>query len=463
MGITAAYMVPHPPLIVPAIGKGGEKDILETTKSYERVAQEIAKIAPDTIVIISPHSVMYGDYFHISPGDGAVGSFARFGAPQVSFDEKYDKEFVVVLESRLYADDFPGGTLGERDSELDHGTMVPLYFIRKFYQGGKIIRIGLSGLSLADHYKLGIYIRQVADDLGRNTVIVASGDLSHKLQKYGPYGFDPAGPVYDEKIMAAAAAADFGGMLEFDENLLDKAAECGHRSFVIMGGTFDGIDVKAEALSHQDITGVGYGICIFEPGAKNEDRCFLKKLADKVKTADSSAYVKLARATIDMYVRTGKRMRFAKDLPEGLAGELPAEATVRRAGTFVSVHKSGNLRGCIGTIGPVQESIAEEIISNAISAVSRDPRFDRVREDELDLLEINVDILGEPEDINGPEQLDVKRYGVIVSCGGRRGLLLPDLDGVDTVEDQIDIARRKGGISPDDDYKLQRFEVVRYR
>lgn len=463
MGITAAYMVPHPPLIVPAVGRGGEKEITETTVSYERVAQEIAKISPDTIVIISPHSVMYGDYFHISPGDGAVGSFARFGAPQVSFDEKYDKEFVVVLESRLYADDFPGGTLGERDSELDHGTMVPLYFIRKFYQGGKIIRIGLSGLSLADHYKFGTYIRQVAEDLGRNTVIVASGDLSHKLQKYGPYGFDPAGPVYDEKIMAAAAAADFGGMLEFDENLLDKAAECGHRSFVIMGGTFDGVDVKAEALSHQDITGVGYGICIFEPGAKNEDRCFLKKLADKVKTADSSAYVKLARATIDMYVRTGKRLRFAKDLPEGLAEELPAEATGRRAGAFVSVHKSGNLRGCIGTIGPVQESVAEEIISNAISAVSRDPRFDRVREDELDLLEINVDILGEPEDIDGPEQLDVKRYGVIVSYGGRRGLLLPDLEGVDTVEDQIDIARRKGGISPDDDYKLQRFEVVRYR
>lgn len=462
MGITAAYMVPHPPLIVPAVGKGGEKDILETTKSYERVAQEIAKIAPDTIVIISPHSVMYGDYFHISPGDGAVGSFARFGAPQVSFDEKYDKEFVVVLESRLYADDFPGGTLGERDSELDHGTMVPLYFIRKFYQGGKIIRIGLSGLSLADHYKLGIYIKQVAEDLGRNTVIVASGDLSHKLQKYGPYGFDPAGPVYDEKIMTAAAAADFGGMLEFDESLLDKAAECGHRSFVIMGGTFDGVDVKAEALSHQDITGVGYGICIFEPGAKNEDRCFLKKLADKVKTADSSAYVKLARATIDMYVRTGKRLRFAKDLPEGLAGELPAEATVRRAGTFVSVHKSGNLRGCIGTIGPVQESIAEEIISNAISAVSRDPRFDKVREDELELLEISVDILGEPEDIDGPDQLDVKRYGVIISCGFKRGLLLPDLEGVDTVEEQIDIARRKGGIDPDEDYKLQRFEVVRY-
>jgi AmmeMemoRadiSam system protein A len=181
-----------------------------------------------------------------------------------------------------------------------------------------------------------------------------------------------------------------------------------------------------------------------------------------VKGTDSSPYVKLARATIEQFIRTGKRLRFSKDLPKGLADELPIEATSRRAGAFVSVHKNGALRGCIGTIGPVQDSIAEEIISNAISAVSRDPRFEIVREDELELLEISVDILGEPEDIDGPDQLDVKRYGVIVSCGFKRGLLLPDLDGIDTVEEQIDIARQKGGISPDDNYKLQRFEVVRY-
>ena len=445
MGIKAAYMVPHPPLIVPAVGKGGEKQITETTEAYDRIGREIAKIAPDTIVILSPHSVMYGDYFHVSPGDGATGNFGNFGAPQESFSETYDTEF------------------GEREKELDHGTMVPLYFIRKYYKAGKIVRIGLSGLPLADHYKLGTYIKETAENLERNTVIVASGDLSHKLKDYGPYGFDPAGPVYDEKIMEAAGKADFGGMLEFDRDFLDKAAECGHGSFCIMAGTFDGLDVKAEVLTHQDITGVGYGICIFEPGGKNENRCFLKALADKVSSVESSAYVRLARATIERFVRTGKTIRFPVDIAERLKNDLPEEAADRRAGAFVSVHKNGMLRGCIGTIGPVQDCIAEEIISNAISAVSRDPRFDRVREDELDLLEINVDILGEPEDISGPDQLDVKRYGVIVTCGYKRGLLLPDLEGVDTVEDQIDIARRKGGISPDDNYTLQRFEVVRYK
>lgn len=463
MGIKAAYMVPHPPLIVPAVGKGGEKQIAITTKAYERVGQEIAKIAPDTIVILSPHSVMYGDYFHISPGEGATGNFGRFGAPQESFSETYDTEFVSLLQGLLACDGFPAGTLGEKDKELDHGTMVPLYFIRKYYKGGKIVRIGLSGLPLTDHYKLGTYIKETAENLEKNTVIVASGDLSHKLKDYGPYGFDPAGPVYDEKIMEAAAKADFGGMLEFGSDLLDKAAECGHGSFVIMAGTFDGLDVKPEVLSHQDVTGVGYGVCIFEPVGNNPERCFLKALADKVSSVVSSPYVRLARATIERFIRTGKIIRFPEDVPEILRNDLPAEASKTRAGAFVSVHKNGMLRGCIGTISPVQDCIAEEIISNAISAVSRDPRFDKVREDELDLLEINVDILGEPEDIDGPDKLDVKRYGVIVTCGYKRGLLLPDLEGVDTVEDQIDIAMRKGGITPSDDYSLQRFEVVRYK
>ena len=134
----------------------------------------------------------------------------------------------------------------------------------------------------------------------------------------------------------------------------------------------------------------------------------------------------------------------------------------RRAGTFVSIHKFGRLRGCIGTIGPCEENVKEEIISNAISACSRDPRFDPIRSDERKYLDISVDVLGEIEDISSPAELDVKRYGVIVSCGYRRGLLLPDLEGVDDVDTQVSIAMRKGGIRPKDDYTLQRFEVIRH-
>ena len=136
--------------------------------------------------------------------------------------------------------------------------------------------------------------------------------------------------------------------------------------------------------------------------------------------------------------------------------------TEQATGTFVSLHAHGQLRGCIGTIGPTTENVAWEIVQNAVSACSRDPRFAPVRADELDSLEYSVDVLGEPETVSSPEELDVKKYGVIVSCGGRRGLLLPDLEGVDTVAQQIDIAREKGGISSREKYTLERFEVVRH-
>ncbi len=136
--------------------------------------------------------------------------------------------------------------------------------------------------------------------------------------------------------------------------------------------------------------------------------------------------------------------------------------TDQAAGAFVSLHAHGQLRGCIGTTGPTTESVAWEIVQNAVSACARDPRFPPVAEAELESLEYSVDVLGQPEAVESPEALDVRRYGVIVSCGRRRGLLLPDLEGVDTVEQQIDIARRKGGIGAGEKYTLERFEVVRH-
>jgi len=163
--------------------------------------------------------------------------------------------------------------------------------------------------------------------------------------------------------------------------------------------------------------------------------------------------VQLARKTIEAYVTRGEIIA------------PPAELTPemrKRAGVFVSLHKHGALRGCIGTIEPVRANVAEEIIHNAISAATQDPRFPPVRPSELKDLEISVDVLTEPEPVESLDQLDPKRYGVIVQRGARRGLLLPDLEGVDTVEQQVDIARRKAWIGPDEPVKLYRFEVVRY-
>jgi len=169
----------------------------------------------------------------------------------------------------------------------------------------------------------------------------------------------------------------------------------------------------------------------------------------------SHPLVKLARDTIENYVRYGKTIQ----PPEELTPEMK-----KRAGTFVSIHKHGMLRGCIGTIEPTQANVAQEVIQNAISAATRDPRFPPITPDELADLDIKVDVLSEPEPVKSLEELDPKRYGVIVKSARdwRKGLLLPDLEGVDTVEYQVDIARRKAGIRPDEPIELYRFEVVRY-
>lgn len=460
MSVLAAFMVPHPPMVVPDVGRGSEEQVRETITAYERVADEIAALSPETIIITSPHSIMYADYFHISPGHRAKGSFASFRAAQVRFDELYDEELVEEICRLAAAEDFPAGTLGERDKMLDHGTMVPLWFIRNKYIEGEIVRIGLSGLPLAEHYRLGMLIREAVDNLGRRAVLIGSGDLSHKLQDYGPYGFAPEGPVYDERIMDVMGRAAFGELFDFDDGFCDKAAECGHRSFVILAGALDGEAVRAEKLSHQDVTGVGYGICTFYPEGPDEDRHFLEQFLareeEKIREKEnkSDEYVRLARMTIEKYIRDHEIITVPRDLPD--------EMLSRRAGTFVSIHKQGSLRGCIGTIGPVTDCVAQEIINNAVSACSRDPRFSPVRPDELKYLDISVDVLGEAEDIDSSDMLDVKRYGVIVSSGRKRGLLLPDLDGVDTVEQQISIAMQKGGIRQGEKYRLQRFEVIRH-
>ena len=161
--------------------------------------------------------------------------------------------------------------------------------------------------------------------------------------------------------------------------------------------------------------------------------------------------VRLAKETIESYVREGKRPR-----PEKLTFEMK-----RKAGVFVSIYNHGGLRGCIGTFEPAEKNIAEEVITNAISSATRDHRFPPVTPEELQGLEYKVDILTTPESIESKDRLDPMKCGVIVEAGRRRGLLLPDLDGVDSVEQQIEICRRKAGIAPNEPVKLYRFEVQR--
>ena len=461
MSVVGAIMVPHPPIILPEVGRGEEKKLAASDAAYRRAAAFAAALEPDAVVLSSPHSVMYADYFHISPGDGARGDMGQFCAPQLRFQADYDTKFVSVLSDLAEKAGLPAGTLGERSPALDHGTMIPLYYINQFYTDYRLVRIGLSGLPLADHYRLGQLIARTAERLGRRVLFVGSGDLSHKLLAEGPYGFAAEGPEYDERIMDVMGRAAFDELLDFDEGFCERAAECGHRSFCILAGALDGKRLETERLSHEGTFGVGYGVCTYRVTGDDPDRRLLEKWRSRRREAleaqrqREDPWVRLARSEVEAWVTERRRI----EPPAG----LPAELLSDRAGVFVSLHRDGRLRGCIGTIEPVRRSVAEEIIENAISAATRDPRFPPVRADELDALEISVDVLARPEKISSKDDLDVRRYGVIVSKGRRRGLLLPNLDGVDTVDQQVAIALRKAGLSErETGYSLERFEVVRH-
>ncbi|WP_195267630.1 AmmeMemoRadiSam system protein A [Eubacterium sp. 1001713B170207_170306_E7] len=460
MSVVGTFIVPHPPIILPEVGRGEEQKLEKTARAYRAVAEGIAALSPDSVVITSPHSVMYSDYFHISPGTGARGDLRAFGVNGVTAEASYDEVLARAIGIQAEQDGIPAGSLGEKDPKLDHGTLIPLRFMEPYGCAFEVVRIGLSGLPMIDHYRFGKSIATAADKLDRRIVIIASGDLSHKLKEDGPYGFAPEGPAFDADVTAAMKHADFLKFLSYEPVFCEKAAECGLGSFAIMAGALDGLAVDADLLSYEGPFGVGYAVAAFLPAGGAPDRHFDRQYErleeDRLKTLKSQedSYVRLARYALETCIKTGTPAKMPEDLPEDMTG--------RRAGVFVSLKKHGKLRGCIGTISPVTGSVAEEILRNAVSAGLSDPRFPQVKVSELKELVYSVDVLGPPEAIGSPAALDPRRYGVIVTRGHKRGLLLPNLEGIDRVEDQLAIAKQKAGIAADEACELQRFEVVRH-
>ena len=437
MPLLASVVTPHPPLIIPEIGRGDERQISDTIAAMEEISKRIALLKPDTIVVVSPHTTLYADYFHVSPGEVAAGNFANFGQPQVKLRVDYDTELRGEIIEEAEKARLPLGDAGETDPNLDHGTLIPLYFIAKEWPDFKVIRLGFSGLSAETHREVGQVLAKVFARSEKRIVFVASGDLSHKLKADGPYGFVKEGPEFDQSIVEIFKQGSLQDIFGLDDRMCDKAAECGLRSFQILAGLYQGEEVESELLSYEGPFGVGYAVA------------YLAGIEAK-----KNPYIELARQSVEHYVKTGRVL----NLPE----DLPPELIERRAACFVTLNSQGRLRGCIGTLEPYRENLAIEIIENAVSACSKDPRFFPVQERELEDLQISVDVLSEPEKISSADKLDVKRYGVIVKSGYKSGVLLPNLDGVNTVEEQVSIAKDKAGIRANESFELWRFEVVRH-
>ena len=466
--IISSYIFPHPPVLIPEVGKGDENGASATLKAVMKASGEIREEDPTTIVITTPHFEELLGPIQITVSPELSGSFRKFGAPGVKMNFENNTgltgEIIALAESEgfniaLYGPVYDGGV--KPRAELDHGAAVPLYFVSRELKGFKLVHIAVASLQLIDLYLFGKCISRAVEKSDERVVFIASGDLSHRLSDNSPYGFDKSGPEFDRLLVESLRSSTPEKLLETGEDFCESAGQCGLPSIAVMLGALDRRELKTSIYSYEGPFGIGYLVARLEPGKEGSSESLLEKLerahAEKVAgfREVEDPYVALARKTLEAYVRNNRKI--------AIPGDLPVEMLGKRSGVFVSIKKHDRLRGCIGTISPVRRNIAMEIIENAISSGTQDPRFDPVEEEELDSLVYSVDVLMEPEPIDSVKQLDVLRYGVIVRSGRRSGLLLPNLEGVDTTESQVDIALQKAGIRPEEKYTMERFEVIRHK
>lgn len=265
MSIKAAYLVPHPPIILPEVGRGEEAKISATHNAYLAAARGISEIKPDLIILLSPHARAFADYIEIYGGEKINGNMARFRAPSLKISADNDLDFALELARISEAKGIRAGIMNlERNEGLDHGAFIPLYYINKYYTDYKTVLCGISGLSEQVHFEFGKLIKETVRALGRTAVFIASGDLSHRLKDDGPYGFNPDGPIFDKRIVEIIEKADLNAFLQIEEILCENAAQCGLKPLQTLAGALNGDVIKTRVLSYEGPFGVGYSVAEFK-------------------------------------------------------------------------------------------------------------------------------------------------------------------------------------------------------
>jgi AmmeMemoRadiSam system protein A/AmmeMemoRadiSam system protein B len=457
-----AGIAPHPPIMVPEVGREAIADVRSSIDAMAALTERVIRSGAETVILISPHAPLEPDAFVAYAGPQLHADFANFRAPTATVHAELDEE---LLKEITRAGAEAAFEVVRIRGDLDHGTAVPLYFLQRHGWHGRVVALGYSFLSNEDHLRFGNRIRAAVDNIGRPVAFIASGDLSHRLKPGAPAGYNAKAHLFDEEVVDAIRSNSTSRIVTIDQDLRRTAGECGYRSMLVAIGVAQELESRCEVISYEAPFGVGYMVAqlLSEPpasaGRGTEPLAVASGLIESVPPASvggSAEVPALARQTIEAFVKEGKQITAPENLSELLQ---------QRAACFVSIKtREGDLRGCIGTIEPENNTLAEEIILNAMSAASCDPRFPPVSAEELPNLKYSVDVLSQPELVR-LEDLDPNTYGVIVedADGGRRGLLLPKLKGIDTAAKQVEIASRKAGIEPGTKVKLWRFRADRYR
>lgn len=256
MSLNFAGISPHPPIIVPEIGS--EEDLVkvgETILGMKKLATAFRNAEIDTLVIISPHMLVYSDKFNICSMKKLFGSFASFSHPEIIEEGQNDLDFVGLLKKKMDENNI-SNTLYDNNGEffeLDHGIMVPLSYLKQNQESAfKVVPIAYSFLPIASHFSFGQVIKETANDYSGRVGILASGDLSHQLLQ------NPEGKKFDETFIKDLKENNVKDILYYDEEFVENAGECGYRSIVTLLGALDGTEVKPEIFSYEGPFGVGY-------------------------------------------------------------------------------------------------------------------------------------------------------------------------------------------------------------
>ena len=435
--------MPHAPILVPMVGGERSGEVEDTVAAMREAAARIVASSPDAVVLISPHSPRQQRAFGVWMHDRHVGSLGQFGAPKARFELPNDPEMIAYLETR--AKEAGTALWAIEEDDLDHGAVVPLWFLCEAGWHGHTTILSLNYPGQGGCHELGRAIAQAAEECGRRVAVVASGDMSHRLQPGAPGGYHPEARRFDEAFIRLVEAGAAERLLSFDGSLQEIAGEDALDSTIVALGAA-GDDMRGHrVLSYEGPFGVGYGVAILHESSE----------AGGAPAADAGVSLPVvARLSVET----------ALGLRDGSCPQPDTSALCLRAPVFVTIrYRDGRLRGCVGSITPRCENVIEETWHNARSAAFRDTRFKPVRAEELPGLVFEASVLHSFEDVSDEAELDPREHGVIVSTNdGRQGLLLPGVEGVETADEQIAIARHKGRIAPGEQARLLRFRADKF-
>lgn len=482
MSILAGYLMPHAPVFLEAIGHHQIRSVERTIESMHQIGKSIKALDPDLIVFVSPHGPVFSDAIAVYDIGTYRGDFHAFGEFNLEYKFEVESTFLKTLcefSDEVGLDYYP---LNEsqfkqyhHEAKLDHGVLVPAHFIYQHVDNIPMVAMSYGTFPYLKLINNGKLLRTVSDQLNLKIVVVASGDMSHALKDSGPYSYDPNGTWFDALMKEYIEKQTPWEVFTEPHEKIELARECGLRSFAIMLGALEGFKIDSNVLSYESPFGVGYLCASLIPDKSSDGIDWLHELEMSLKTKHNAQVenehflVKFARLVIEERVndKVPPKLFVSNDTVRvnNSIIELPNDNSYlnMKRGTFVSIKNESGLRGCIGTIMPTQKNVIDEIYRNAIAAATKDYRFSPVEPDELNGLVISVDVLSELEEVEDLNQLSPDRYGVIVSSKESQGVLLPNLESIETVEDQINIACNKGGFSVDKIDKIMRFTVDRFK